>query len=65
MKTFYQRNFYVPPVIFRTCAFLIVALTYPGIGYISDEDGGTPTRICIDGKQRLTSIKRFMDGLIP
>ncbi|KAJ7846691.1 hypothetical protein B0H14DRAFT_3867637, partial [Mycena olivaceomarginata] len=43
------RNFYIPPVIFAVNAF----------------DDGTETRTCIDGKQRLTSIHRFMEGLIP
>ncbi|KAJ7192694.1 hypothetical protein GGX14DRAFT_701320 [Mycena pura] len=43
------RNFYVPPVIFALNTF----------------DDGTETRTCIDGKQRLTSIHRFMQGLIP
>ena len=43
------RNFYIPPIIFAVNA---------------NEEGGE-TRTCIDGKQRLTSIYRFMDGLIP
>ncbi|KAH6894834.1 hypothetical protein BKA70DRAFT_1199752 [Coprinopsis sp. MPI-PUGE-AT-0042] len=43
------RNFYVPPVIFAT----------------KQHDDGSETKICIDGKQRLTSIRRFMDGQIP
>ncbi|KAG8702375.1 hypothetical protein FRC09_004769 [Ceratobasidium sp. 395] len=43
------RNFYVPPILF--C--------------ISEDSTGNQTRICIDGKQRLTSIRRFLDGLIP
>ncbi|KAJ7436712.1 hypothetical protein FB451DRAFT_1108693, partial [Mycena latifolia] len=43
------RNFYIPPVIFAVNAF----------------DDGTETRTCIDGKQRLTSIHRFVEGLIP
>ncbi|KAG6865081.1 hypothetical protein C0991_005225 [Blastosporella zonata] len=43
------RNFYVPPVIFSVVI----------------HDDGSEKRICIDGKQRLTSIQRFMDGLIP
>ncbi|KAG6829907.1 hypothetical protein H0H87_009809 [Tephrocybe sp. NHM501043] len=43
------RNFYMPPIIFSV-------VTY---------DDGSEKRICIDGKQRLTSIQRFMDGLIP
>ncbi|KAK0209877.1 hypothetical protein IW262DRAFT_1415692 [Armillaria fumosa] len=43
------RNFYIPPIIFAVNTF----------------DDGTETKTCIDGKQRLTSIHRFMDGLIP
>ncbi|KAG8997185.1 hypothetical protein FRB95_005214 [Tulasnella sp. JGI-2019a] len=43
------RNFYVPPVIFHK---------------IQDEDGNEK-RVCIDGKQRLTSIQKFMEGIIP
>ncbi|KAF8326736.1 hypothetical protein F5887DRAFT_1288897 [Amanita rubescens] len=43
------RNFYIPPVIFAVNTF----------------DDGSETRTCIDGKQRLTSVYRFMDGLIP
>ncbi|KAG0706125.1 hypothetical protein DFH29DRAFT_980605 [Suillus ampliporus] len=42
------RNFYIPPVIF--------AVT-------KDEDGEV-VRICVDGKQRLTSIQKFLDGLV-
>ncbi|TFK35139.1 hypothetical protein BDQ12DRAFT_737722 [Crucibulum laeve] len=43
------RNFYIPPVIFCVKSF----------------DDGTESKTCIDGKQRLTSIRRFMDGEIP
>ncbi|KAF8059847.1 hypothetical protein FPV67DRAFT_1707864 [Lyophyllum atratum] len=43
------RNFYIPPVIFSVVSF----------------DDGSEKKICIDGKQRLTSIQRFMDGMIP
>ncbi|KDQ58197.1 hypothetical protein JAAARDRAFT_35021 [Jaapia argillacea MUCL 33604] len=43
------RNFYIPPVIF----------------VVRTEEDGSEHRTCIDGKQRLTSIYRFMDGLIP
>lgn len=43
------RNFYIPPVIFAVTR---------------DEDGEN-VRICVDGKQRLTSIQKFLDGLIP
>ncbi|CUS09422.1 unnamed protein product [Tuber aestivum] len=45
-------NFYIPPVIFNVIKFT--------------EDGKERyRRICIDGKQRLTSIKRFVEGRIP
>ncbi|KIK69699.1 hypothetical protein GYMLUDRAFT_254990 [Collybiopsis luxurians FD-317 M1] len=43
------RNFYIPPIIFA----------------VTVEDDGSERRTCIDGKQRLTSIQLFMDGLIP
>ncbi|KIK55355.1 hypothetical protein GYMLUDRAFT_842806 [Collybiopsis luxurians FD-317 M1] len=43
------RNFYIPPIIFA----------------VTSEKDGAERRVCIDGKQRLTSIQRFMDGLIP
>ncbi|KIJ19316.1 hypothetical protein PAXINDRAFT_166560 [Paxillus involutus ATCC 200175] len=43
------RNFYVPPVIFVT----------------HQHEDGSESKTSIDGKQRLTSIQRFMDGLIP
>ncbi|KAI9452686.1 hypothetical protein BJY52DRAFT_1291929 [Lactarius psammicola] len=41
------RNFYIPPIIFA----------------VSQSSDGTERRVCIDGKQRLTSIQKFMDGL--
>ncbi|KAL0065314.1 hypothetical protein AAF712_007648 [Marasmius tenuissimus] len=43
------RNFYVPPVIFS----------------VTCNEDGSETKICIDGKQRLTSIHLFMTGAIP
>ncbi|KZT20510.1 hypothetical protein NEOLEDRAFT_1140615 [Neolentinus lepideus HHB14362 ss-1] len=43
------RHYYIPPIIFAVVA----------------QDDGTEQRVCIDGKQRLTAIQRFMDGLIP
>ncbi|TFY78315.1 hypothetical protein EWM64_g5698 [Hericium alpestre] len=43
------RNFYIPPIIFA----------------VTTSDDGTEKKTCIDGKQRLSSIQRFMDGLIP
>jgi uncharacterized protein with ParB-like and HNH nuclease domain len=42
------RNFYVPPVIFA----------------VQEDDDGETTRVCVDGKQRLTSIQKFLDGLV-
>ncbi|KAF9244925.1 hypothetical protein BU15DRAFT_85765 [Melanogaster broomeanus] len=41
------RNFYVPPVIFA----------------VQKDADGEPVRVCVDGKQRLTSIQKFLDGL--
>ncbi|KAI8976347.1 hypothetical protein BD414DRAFT_539340 [Trametes punicea] len=43
------RNFYVPPVIF----------------VVHTLDDGGERRVCVDGKQRLTSIYRFIAGEIP
>ncbi|KAJ3786198.1 hypothetical protein GGU10DRAFT_311458 [Lentinula aff. detonsa] len=42
------RNYYIPPIIFA----------------VSIDDDGAEHRTCIDGKQRLTSIQLFMDGLV-
>ncbi|KAF8514206.1 hypothetical protein BU17DRAFT_52702 [Hysterangium stoloniferum] len=41
------RNFYIPPVIFT----------------VEKDQDGVETRVCVDGKQRLTSIQRFIDGM--
>jgi uncharacterized protein with ParB-like and HNH nuclease domain len=41
-------NFYIPPVIFA----------------ILEDDDGEEIRICVDGKQRLTSIVKFLDGQV-
>ncbi|KAA1476439.1 hypothetical protein DENSPDRAFT_843400 [Dentipellis sp. KUC8613] len=43
------RHYYIPPVIFA----------------VSTSDDGVERRVCIDGKQRLTSLQKFMDGFIP
>ncbi|KIJ67382.1 hypothetical protein HYDPIDRAFT_37917 [Hydnomerulius pinastri MD-312] len=43
------RNYYIPPIIFA----------------VSFQEDGSELRTCIDGKQRLTSIQRFIDGQIP
>jgi len=49
----FTENFYVPPVIFNVQA-------------IKAEDGTERwRRTCVDGKQRLTSIRDFMKGRIP
>ncbi|KZO98810.1 hypothetical protein CALVIDRAFT_553632 [Calocera viscosa TUFC12733] len=47
-------NFYIPAVIFS-------------VRRVWDETKGMEVeqRVCMDGKQRLTSMVRFMDGLIP
>lgn len=43
------RNFYIPPLVFA----------------VTKDDEGNETRVCVDGKQRLTSIQKFFDGQIP
>lgn len=42
------RNFYIPPVIFA----------------VQNDEDGEVVRVCVDGKQRLTSIQKFLDGLV-
>ncbi|KAF9492791.1 hypothetical protein BDN71DRAFT_1591415 [Pleurotus eryngii] len=42
------RNFYIPPIVFAQ----------------SEDEDGNITKVCVDGKQRLTSIQKFMDGHI-
>ncbi|KAH9830711.1 uncharacterized protein C8Q71DRAFT_883466 [Rhodofomes roseus] len=42
------RNYYVPPIVFDV---------------YKDDDGETAMR-CVDGKQRLTSIQKFLDGQV-
>lgn len=53
------RNFYVPPVIFGKCVPLplVYALTSLAPVVHFSDDGGE-RRVCVDGKQRLTSIYR-------
>ncbi|KAF8803976.1 hypothetical protein BYT27DRAFT_6704108 [Phlegmacium glaucopus] len=48
IDSFYH-NFYVPPIIFATT---------------TREEDGAEMRTCIDGKQRLTSMRLFMDGVL-
>ncbi|TFK29405.1 hypothetical protein FA15DRAFT_664354 [Coprinopsis marcescibilis] len=44
------RNYFIPPLVFAVRR---------------DQDLGEDVMICVDGKQRLTSIVKFMDGSIP
>lgn len=44
------RNYYVPPILFL--------ITH------DDEDPNEIVRVCMDGKQRLTSIQKFFDGQV-
>ncbi|CAE6448211.1 unnamed protein product [Rhizoctonia solani] len=43
------KDYFIPPVLFAR----------------RSTDDGEEVKVCIDGKQRLTSIHRFMDGFIP
>ncbi|KAG5650584.1 hypothetical protein H0H81_011723 [Sphagnurus paluster] len=43
------RNFYIPPIVFA----------------VTEDEEGQTIRVCVDGKQRLTSIQQFCDGQIP
>ncbi|EIM82659.1 uncharacterized protein STEHIDRAFT_102019 [Stereum hirsutum FP-91666 SS1] len=43
-------HYYIPPVVFSI---------------YEDPDTGIVIRKCVDGKQRLTSVQKFMDGQIP
>ncbi|KAF9008994.1 hypothetical protein BDQ17DRAFT_1349335 [Cyathus striatus] len=42
------RNFYIPPVVFA----------------VQKDPEGEEVRVCVDGKQRLTSIQKFFDGQV-
>ncbi|TFY75589.1 hypothetical protein EWM64_g8422 [Hericium alpestre] len=41
-------NYYVPPVVFA----------------VAEDEDGHETRVCVDGKQRLTSITAFLNGQV-
>ncbi|TFK54245.1 hypothetical protein OE88DRAFT_1654811 [Heliocybe sulcata] len=43
------RNFYIPPIVFA----------------VRPDEDGEMVRVCVDGKQRLTSIQKFFDGQVP
>jgi hypothetical protein len=45
-----EQNFYIPPIVFAV---------------EHDKETGEERRICIDGKQRCSSIMDFMSGKIP
>ncbi|KAI9887472.1 MAG: hypothetical protein M1823_000730 [Watsoniomyces obsoletus] len=51
LVTTLMEGYYVPPVLFNM-------KQHPG-------DPSKRTHVCVDGKQRLTSIRAFMKGLIP
>ena len=56
------RNFYVPPVIFGTCVqYLDFLLVFSCIYLLvlNQAEDGAERRVCVDGKQRLTSIYRY------
>jgi uncharacterized protein with ParB-like and HNH nuclease domain len=47
-------NYYIPPIILNK-------------KWSAGTDGSTPrdTLVCVDGKQRLSSIRAFVKGMIP
>ncbi|PVI06006.1 hypothetical protein DM02DRAFT_667992 [Periconia macrospinosa] len=47
-----MENYYIPPIILNRQA-------------MNTENESKPRYVCIDGKQRLSSIKRFVEGVIP
>ncbi len=58
-------NYYVPPIVFSALARFHPNCTYPNYNSaVKRKDDGSEIRVCIDGKQRLTSIHRFMLGEI-
>ncbi|KAJ3509364.1 hypothetical protein NMY22_g16323 [Coprinellus aureogranulatus] len=63
------RNFYVPPIIFATKTWSdgreLRDTNAQNVKEYADESCRSETKVCIDGKQRLTSIRRFMEGCIP
>ena len=58
-------NYYVPPIVFSALACFHPNCTYLNCSpAVKRKDDGSEIRVCIDGKQRLTSIHRFMLGEI-
>jgi Protein of unknown function DUF262 len=53
------RNFYIPPIIFGKLSRSSVVFDAYARGLaVSQSSDGTERRVCIDGKQRLTSIQK-------
>lgn len=56
LNIFYSVGYFIPPLIFNL------------ISKIEKDDYGKKVekyyRVCVDGKQRMTSVVKFMDGLI-
>ncbi|TFY57533.1 hypothetical protein EVJ58_g6962, partial [Rhodofomes roseus] len=63
------RNYYIPPVIFGNVRRLrdrpdrLMMVGHRSTAVTAKEDG-SESRTCIDGKQRLTSIANFFNGVI-
>lgn len=58
------RNFYIPPVIFGSSILSIVLGNHPNCLIAANVfEDGSETKTCIDGKQRLTSIYRFVTSV--
>lgn len=60
-----MNNYYIPPLIFGECPFSC-SLEWPlkeNVLAVTERDG-EETRVCIDGKQRLSSIQRCVYQLL-
>jgi uncharacterized protein with ParB-like and HNH nuclease domain len=54
------RNYYIPPIIFGEMTFNSphLSLFRFSLKAVSTSEDGSESRVCIDGKQRLTSIQK-------
>ena len=54
------RNYYIPPVIFGQCILheICLKVTLTSTACKIDPETHQEIRVCIDGKQRLTSIRK-------
>lgn len=62
----WMKRFHVPPVLFRRYEVYGEILCHWGLGspgLVEDNDG--ERRICIDGKQRLTSLRKSVNIFVP